>query len=80
MGNHETEENKEKGGDHNRKRVRELCKRTVVEPEEGTESEIEMGNKNRTQREGGDESDLERTKAAMNKAVEEICWRLRKDL
>ena len=57
-----------------------IVRGTVVEPEEGTKSEIEMGNKKRTQREGGDESDLERTDAAMNKAVEEICWRLRKYL
>ena len=57
MGNRWREENKENGGDRNRQRVRELWKRTVVEPEEGTKSEIEMGNKKRTQREGGDESD-----------------------
>ena len=53
-GNREIEENKEKGGDHNHQRVRELGKRTVVDPEEGTKSEIEMGNKKRTRREGGD--------------------------
>ena len=43
-GNHETEENKEKGGDRNHQRVRELGKRTVVDLEDGLKLEIEMGN------------------------------------
>ena len=52
-GNHETQENKEKGGDRNHQRVHELGKKTIVHPQEGTKSEIEMGKKKRTKREGG---------------------------
>ena len=53
-GNRETEENKEKGGDRNHQRVRELGKRTVVDPEDGMKLEIEMGNEKRTRHEKGD--------------------------
>ena len=50
--------------------------RTVLELEEGTKLEIEMGNRKRTHREGEDEIDLEKMEAAMKQVAEEECQRL----